>query len=99
MLAEMYKTAATGKRSQPPAVVAWPHWKQKSFSKSRASKCGRRRSRSRSANLKSISRVHRYRYWERRMPSAQKTCPHVNEIRQVKPSGKGCKECLEMGDT
>jgi uncharacterized UBP type Zn finger protein len=26
-------------------------------------------------------------------------CPHVKEIRKVAPSGKGCKECLEMGDT
>jgi len=33
------------------------------------------------------------------MPDEQATCPHVKEIRQVKPSGKGCKECLEMGDT
>jgi hypothetical protein len=33
------------------------------------------------------------------MPNAQPTCPHIKEIRQVKPSGKGCKECLEMGDT
>ena len=27
------------------------------------------------------------------------TCSHLGEIRQVKPSGQGCKECLEMGDT
>jgi len=33
------------------------------------------------------------------MPHAQATCPHVSEIRQVTPSGKGCKECLETGDT
>jgi len=26
-------------------------------------------------------------------------CSHLGEIRQVKPSGKGSKECLEMGDT
>ena len=26
-------------------------------------------------------------------------CSHLGEIRQVKPSGRGCKECLEMGDT
>ncbi len=33
------------------------------------------------------------------MPRAQATCPHLKEVRQVTPSGKGCKECLEMGDT
>jgi uncharacterized UBP type Zn finger protein len=33
------------------------------------------------------------------MPDEQSTCLHVKEIRLVKPSGKGCKECLEMGDT
>ena len=27
------------------------------------------------------------------------TCKHTKEIRDVKPGGKGCKECLEMGDT
>lgn len=27
------------------------------------------------------------------------TCKHSKEIRDVKPSGNGCKECLEMGDT
>lgn len=26
------------------------------------------------------------------------TCEHVAQIRDVKPSGKGCKECLESGD-
>jgi len=26
-------------------------------------------------------------------------CDHVKEIRSVKPSGSGCKECLEMGDS
>jgi uncharacterized UBP type Zn finger protein len=25
-------------------------------------------------------------------------CTHLSEIRKVTPSGKGCKECLEMGD-
>ena len=25
-------------------------------------------------------------------------CAHTKEIRAVKPSGDGCKECLEMGD-
>jgi hypothetical protein len=28
-----------------------------------------------------------------------KTCAHLNEINKVTPSGKGCKECLEMHDT
>ena len=27
------------------------------------------------------------------------TCAHVKEIQKVTPSGKGCKECLLMGDT
>ncbi len=26
------------------------------------------------------------------------TCSHLGEIRKVTPSGKGCKECLELGD-
>jgi hypothetical protein len=26
-------------------------------------------------------------------------CAHLDEIRDVTPSGDGCKECLEMGDT
>jgi uncharacterized UBP type Zn finger protein len=26
-------------------------------------------------------------------------CDHVRDIRKVKPSGSGCKECLEMGDS
>jgi len=26
-------------------------------------------------------------------------CIHVKEIRDVQPSGAGCKECLEKGDT
>jgi uncharacterized UBP type Zn finger protein len=25
-------------------------------------------------------------------------CTHLGEIRKVTPSGKGCQECLEMGD-
>ena len=33
------------------------------------------------------------------MSSPQAVCSHLGEIRQVKPSGQGCKECLEMGDT
>jgi len=33
------------------------------------------------------------------MAKAQATCPHAKEIRQVTPSGIGCKECLETGDT
>ena len=28
-----------------------------------------------------------------------KTCTHQKDIKKVTPSGKGCKECLEMGDT
>lgn len=30
---------------------------------------------------------------------AMEACPHVKEIRDVRPSGTGCKECLEKGDT
>jgi uncharacterized UBP type Zn finger protein len=30
---------------------------------------------------------------------ATAVCTHLNEIHKVTPSGKGCKECLEMGDT
>ena len=26
-------------------------------------------------------------------------CPHVKEIKNVKPSANGCEECLKMGDT
>ena len=26
-------------------------------------------------------------------------CAHAKEIRKVEPSGSGCKECLEMGDS
>src|ERR1700689_5899907 len=26
-------------------------------------------------------------------------CTHLNQIRNVKPSAKGCEECLKMGDT
>jgi hypothetical protein len=33
------------------------------------------------------------------MARAAAPCSHLGEIRQVKPSGQGCKECLEMGDT
>jgi uncharacterized UBP type Zn finger protein len=29
------------------------------------------------------------------MPAA---CSHTNQIKEVKPSGDDCKECLEMGD-
>jgi uncharacterized UBP type Zn finger protein len=25
-------------------------------------------------------------------------CSHLDQIREVVPSGEGCKECLEMGD-
>jgi uncharacterized UBP type Zn finger protein len=27
------------------------------------------------------------------------TCTHLGTIRDVTPSGAGCQECLEMGDT
>lgn len=27
------------------------------------------------------------------------TCTHLSQIRDVHPSGEGCKECLEMGDS
>jgi uncharacterized UBP type Zn finger protein len=33
------------------------------------------------------------------MPDPAAVCSHLGEIRKVKPSGQGCKECLEMGDT
>jgi hypothetical protein len=33
------------------------------------------------------------------MATAQATCSHLKTIREVNPSGEGCKECLEMGDT
>jgi uncharacterized UBP type Zn finger protein len=26
-------------------------------------------------------------------------CEHISQVQDVTPSGKGCKECLEMGDT
>jgi uncharacterized UBP type Zn finger protein len=26
-------------------------------------------------------------------------CTHLDQIKNPKPTGKGCKECLEMGDT
>ena len=29
----------------------------------------------------------------------QRQCTHLEEIREVTPSGTGCKECLELGDT
>jgi uncharacterized UBP type Zn finger protein len=27
------------------------------------------------------------------------TCPHLKDIKTVRPSAKGCEECLRMGDT
>lgn len=27
------------------------------------------------------------------------SCAHLDQIQNVTPSGKGCKECLETGDT
>lgn len=29
----------------------------------------------------------------------KKTCRHTDQIKKVTPSGEGCNECLEMGDT
>ncbi len=31
--------------------------------------------------------------------SDENACAHVSQIRDVVPSGDGCKECLESGDT
>lgn len=31
--------------------------------------------------------------------SIMDTCKHVDQIQEVTPSGDGCKECLEMGDS
>lgn len=28
-----------------------------------------------------------------------RSCPHAAEIRDVKPSGRGCQECLKTGST
>jgi uncharacterized UBP type Zn finger protein len=33
------------------------------------------------------------------MSHASAACSHLGKIQQVKPSGLGYKECLEMGDT
>ncbi len=30
---------------------------------------------------------------------AATSCTHIKEIRDVQPSGTGCKECLEKGDS
>jgi hypothetical protein len=35
----------------------------------------------------------------KRETAMSKTCTHLNQIHKVHPSGNGCKECLEMGDT
>ena len=29
----------------------------------------------------------------------KKECKHINQTKKVTPSGDGCKECLETGDT
>ena len=29
----------------------------------------------------------------------QRKCTHLDQIQEVTPSGEGCVECLEMGDT
>ena len=31
--------------------------------------------------------------------SFRRRCTHMDRIRDVEPSGQGCEECLEMGDT
>ncbi len=31
--------------------------------------------------------------------SFRRRCTHTDRIRDVEPSGQGCEECLEMGDT
>jgi uncharacterized UBP type Zn finger protein len=36
---------------------------------------------------------------EPRRRTVEKECTHRGSIREVTPSGAGCKECLEMGDT
>ncbi len=33
------------------------------------------------------------------MSESSKPCTHRNLIREVTPSGNGCEECLNMGDT
>ncbi len=32
------------------------------------------------------------------MSMSQPTCPHLSQIREVRPSSKGCAECLTSGD-
>jgi uncharacterized UBP type Zn finger protein len=33
------------------------------------------------------------------MAKEQTTCSHVNQIKDVTPSAKGCEECLKTGDS
>src|SRR5689334_17346650 len=33
------------------------------------------------------------------MPKTPMTCSHVERIRNVKPSGPGCDDCVRLGDT
>ncbi|MEO8074257.1 MAG: UBP-type zinc finger domain-containing protein [Acidobacteriota bacterium] len=33
------------------------------------------------------------------MEQQQQVCEHLDQIKKVTPSGDGCKECLETGDT
>jgi uncharacterized UBP type Zn finger protein len=33
------------------------------------------------------------------MAQANATCSHLKETRPVTPSGRGCQECLQLGDT
>ncbi|MBC7813408.1 MAG: UBP-type zinc finger domain-containing protein [Burkholderiales bacterium] len=41
-----------------------------------------------------MERLFRLRY-----SKPEKVCTHRDSIQVVTPSGEGCKECLEMGDT
>lgn len=34
-----------------------------------------------------------------RIRKLREKCTHVDQIKEVTPSGQGCKECLEIGDT
>ncbi len=81
------RTAAIVRRSPPLARAAWRRWKWRSIWKKKASRqlpvLGSQFCDS-EMNL---------------MARAQASCSHLGEIRPVKPSGNGCKECLEMGDT
>jgi uncharacterized UBP type Zn finger protein len=36
---------------------------------------------------------------EEKIERLKKKCTHTDRIQEVTPSGQGCKECLEIGDT